>query len=375
MKIQSINNFNSRYNSNFNTRPKTKINSSMYEGGGKKSIQSPETLRAYFLYKQNNKINFTSKDLFSEYIKYDFFRDFNPVNDYDFLEEFKDYAFKKGKIKREDFEKLSKEKQTDFKFIAFEFCDDNCYELDMMNPEIIAEYSNNLKNYFDKIYGANKYRIIAPGTSPSSVAQGMEYLGCEVIYLPFSNIRKKFDDDCHSIKDIPYSYKDFKNAKIAMNYLSSKGVGRDEDKKINIVLDYVSYGNSLYSVTKFINEFLKEQHPLKRPKVKAYSLVDTIEKLEKADDKKVKKYKILIENDISKLDKLCNKSRIEYVSPVPHFDILDETKDTLGYIESSNKTEEEVFKEFEDYSTPLSRIYSIRLLDEIQLLQNKNPTK
>lgn len=246
--------------------------------------------------------------------------------------------------------------------LADEFFDQYECSHQILEPDKIVNYANDLKNYFDKKYGKNKYRIISLGTSPTNVTQSMEYLGCEVIYLPFSDVKSSKN----SQKPIPKSYKELKNAQIAMNYLCSKGVGSYRDKKTNVIIDYTASGRSLYYAAKYINEMLLDKNPYRKPKVKAYSLLQIINKLE--NNNKSSKDIMQVQTDLNDFSFLCASSYITDTSPVPHFSITNDNPTNKGYVLSENKTEEQIFEEFENYSTALSRLYSICLLAQAKNL-------
>ena len=62
----------------------------------------------------------------------------------------------------------------------------------------------------------------------------------------------------------------------------------------------------------------------------------------------------------------CAYSHMQYFSNVPHFDIIQRTHNYYDeYIEPYNKTNEEIFEEFEKFSNPLARAFVFSVFDEI----------
>lgn len=96
-----------------------------------------------------------------------------------------------------------------------------------------------LKNFLDKKYGRNKYIFVSIGTSPSTIAKGLEYEGVEVKYLPGSNLQQLLTNE--NINEIaPY-----------LNYINSLGLNRNYLKcsgKKAIFYDYTATGESLRAI-------------------------------------------------------------------------------------------------------------------------------
>ena len=222
----------------------------------------------------------------------------------------------------------------------------NPYEEDHeLTPEIVAKTGYLAKRYMDEKNGEGKYRIISIGTSPATLVYAMSALGCEVVHLPISGLKQY----CQNF--------DIKNTQIAMDYLKTKNIN---NKKLNIITDYVSSGASLKTAGKLI----RDTFPYSK-----FEEIETQNLIDRATFKGIKDNVIDAdeENDIanaynmdllrSRCDKLCN---------VPHFHVNDyDNLLDLRAISSQGKTEKEIFRMFENYSYPYARAFELCTLNEL----------
>jgi len=233
------------------------------------------------------------------------------------------------------------------------------------SPSLTAKASKAIKEYFDNKF--DSYRIISVGTSPAFIAEAMEHLGCECIYLPASNVRSLSMSDVEAEIFHRTKVSDMKNPKILTEYFKSKVP--PDDNKINIVMDYCCSGKSL----KIITDLLKEKSGLNPDNFKECSLGDLLDEI-------LAKTSLFSAKDVKKIKADCSCQMVEYISSVPHFDMNDKInelwikKGEKSYISSKDKSFNDVFKEFENYSTKLSRAYSLCVFAQLNknLIKGKN---
>ncbi len=375
MRIQSLKLFNPcicTYKAQ-NKPDNSAFTKNAFENSGIKSL-SLENLKANFSNAQCWPIGFLGGGKTVTPSNSDIFENLDFITETQYLSSFKNYIHRKGKIKRETFEAMDKEKQLDYRLLARETYEQLKNQMLSLEPENSIRLSYDLKTYLDEIYKKTGYRIIAVGTSPSTIAQGMEYLGAEVIYLPLTNAREFAIDIGKDKIDSCINSRDCSNINILINYLKSKGIADVNDEKTNIILDFSASGTSLNFAYNLIQEAIGQS---KKAKIVKCDMIKTIEKSINKNNPIRKDF-----GHLSVLSMLSSNSYIQRVSPTPHFKITNKkatinksTYNEQNCINPADKSQKEIFKDFEDFSTPFSRIYSILLLEEAELLEKYNKHK
>lgn len=232
----------------------------------------------------------------------------------------------------------------------------------LQTPKCTAKAAYNLKKYFSKNY--KNYRIISIGTSPASITEAMEHLGAEVIYVPASSLGKLKADTYLTFSD-KKKPEELRNVRLITKYIKSKLMGKENDK-YNIVLDYTCTGNSL----KMFCELLKNKVGIDKDKLISASLYEIMDIIRELESEKVDLR--LSNSNIEDIVHDCIMQTSEKLCNVPHFDIDDNInyfknkENDRTYICSRRKTFPTVFKEFENYSTPLARAYSLCTFNELR---------
>lgn len=107
--------------------------------------------------------------------------------------------------------------------------------------------ANKVKGYFDKLYGAENYTVIAVGRSVASIAETMKALDTDVKIIPLSGLRDGLP------RIIP-------NLQEYENYLNSIGISKQNfaqnPNKKYILFDYSSSGNTLEAAQKLFEQKL-----------------------------------------------------------------------------------------------------------------------
>ncbi len=99
-----------------------------------------------------------------------------------------------------------------------------------------------LKDYLDKKYNEDGYVFISIGTSPSSIARVLEFMGVEVKYLPVSGL-KNFD--IYSDVEIEAGAKGTKEYKKFLDKQKINDRHIKKSKKKYLFIDYTDSGKSL----------------------------------------------------------------------------------------------------------------------------------
>ena len=259
---------------------------------------------------------------------------------------FKDFLAHEGKITKSEYSDIKKN-NPDIISQAQRYCD--TFYCGDITPQDIAEISIRSDNYLRRIY--KDYRIISLGTSPSPITEQLANLGHEVVFLPISGL-----------KGCTLLLSDTKNSKelhSLLEYLESKNIN---DEKLNIILDYTATGSTLDKMTDFIKEYFSLQNKY----IKKLSVQNFLNSVfgsrdyyfQNAYHSKVKQIEAY-RNDMF-------NSLIERISNVPHFPI---TEGKVIFLDD-NLSKQDLFKQFENYSTPLARAFSLSTMSEIDKLIN-----
>jgi len=261
---------------------------------------------------------------------------------------FEAFLFKEGKVTKEEYEDIIKNHPSVLLW-AQKYCNDNY--TGKLTPYDAAVNALRVDKYFKNIY--KNYRIISLGTSPSPITEQLMNMGHEVVFLPISGLRIGYKQDKTTLENMA-------ELRALMQYLDKKDI---DDGKLNIVLDFASSGKTLNITTKFIKEYFGFNHKT----LGKVSLGDRI--LDYYYDKP--------RNDFVK-DAI--NSEIENISNVPHFPVtpsgielygLEGDEDTTIFFDKDTP-KQELFEEFEEYSTPLARAFALCTMAEIDKLLSGN---
>ncbi len=270
---------------------------------------------------------------------------------------FVDFLDANGKVTKEEYEDIVKNHPMALMKMR-EYCDrDYC---GCTTPEGLAQVVLETDRLLKEKYP--DARIISIGTSPSPITEQLQYLGHEIIFIPVSGFRR-YNPDNKMITECP-------NFKILTKYIKSKKINND---KLNVVLDFTSTGQTLKNMKQFIKDICK----IKDKNIKAISINNLLHSSYS--------YKHQIENQDVPIDDCLldmQSSIIERISNVPHFSVVyRKLVDDIDYIniDVTNKTEQQIFREFEDYSRPLARAFSLCTMHEInkkrKIDKNENFTR
>ena len=255
--------------------------------------------------------------------------DVKKLQETDFFEEFMD---KKGKVTKEEYEDIKKNHPS-ILLKAQKLV--NLFYMGNTTPKEMAEISLAASKVLDE--GYKNCRIISLGTSPAPLAEQLQNLGYDVVFLPVSS----FDFSDNNSKEI----------RMLVEYLKSKNI---KDGKTNIILDYTNSGTTLNAVTKLIKKELKCKNVEKK------SLNDLLGYICKAKHTHTANY-----------SEDMYFSYIEAVSNVPHFPVTKsgvrkyQGANRPGTIYAQGLTSEQLFEKFDTYSTPLARCFSLCTIAEI----------
>lgn len=266
------------------------------------------------------------------------------------------FIFAPGRVQKDDLEGFDAKTRNDIVKRAKKLLDITYLSNHRVEPEVFAKAGVILKDYFDKTYGEDKYRIISLGTSPAVAAQAMDYLGVETKYVPVSGIHE--DNEAKiTDEDVEY-YLNKPNMDVILGYIESLGFKKDD--KVNVVLDYTITRRTL----DIMIECLKRRFNLDDSEIKGYDVVEAMDILGDKDSVDID------EQDFNDMVSMMAYQEVESVCSVPHFYIDDSinlvTKHAYTSFLSKDNT---LFEKFNKYSTAKSRAFSLVLLDEVKKLQ------
>ena len=272
---------------------------------------------------------------------------------------FKNFINKKGKVTIKDYNKIAKKHPKSivkaYKLIEKE-------ALTQSSPKTIAKAAIKLKEKYDKEY-KGKYLIASIGTSPAPICEVMSAIGCDVVFIPASGLKMLEFNRLYSFRD-KYPSASSRNENIAhiINYAKRNGINKN-DERFLVLLDYCSTGASLDNLC-----MLFEQENLYEiSRMHDHSIASDLSEMSNFKDK----------NSIFKLEDLANiaqdmrDSTFESISNVPHFYIYNHfNQNCKNSISSENKSSRELYKEFDEYSQPLARAYSLCAIHEAMKIIN-----
>ena len=257
---------------------------------------------------------------------------------------FRNFLTTKGKVTQEEYEDIKTNHPSTFSKAQI-YCD-NLYG-GSIKPKDLAYISLLTDKYLrEKLPNS---RIISIGTSPSPITEQLFNIGHEVIFLPVSGLRRLSLWKKDEVIDSP-------NFNVLMEYLESKNI---DNKKLNIILDFTVTGETLNVATEFIKEYFKFDNK----DIKKLSLDKDILNPRRSDPEK--KY------DLDMYDCFAEK-----ISNVPHYPVSSlaegpyiSKKDSTVFF-TKDMPQSELYKNFEDYSSPLARAFSLCTMNEIDKLIN-----
>ena len=220
------------------------------------------------------------------------------------------------------------------------------------SPKTTAKIALHTKKRYDSLYGKDNYTIVSIGTSPSFLMEAVKQLGSDVVFLPISDVR-----DIKEGQDIEENIKEYPNLSHCKNYLNNT---LSEGKSI-ILLDYTVKGTTINAVENLIKKYCK----IPNSNVLKSDLLEMLYSL--------KRYSAIKENNVITMDDYydveidTSYQKAEVIGNIPHFSVFDDKRNEhCNYsIVAKDKTEEELFKEFEDFSRPSARAYQLLVLAEL----------
>ncbi len=282
-------------------------------------------------------------------------------------DEFKDVFKKYIKYKNSN-QRLTKEKFDEIYKNYPMMCDmayDETQSEEMLcaSPSSCANAAVTLKNHFDKKYGIDGYKIISIGTEPSIICEIMKLMGADTVMLPISGLKNPDISKYDWKSDEPFESSIKDNIYIALNYLIKNGVINTFDKKF-ILVDFAYSGATI----KVMHNFLKYLIQIDEDKIIDCSLIDALRALQNEEESFVDEVDVdMIEEDMmhSDIADCCN---------VPHFNINDFYNENAygdNYVSSKNKTEQEVFDEFDKYNRTDAWVYLLASMSFVQKILDK----
>lgn len=281
---------------------------------------------------------------------------------------FKAFISKGGRIKKEEYEALEDKKLISKKARAKIEEEPEIYRHFM--PETAAKYTMAMKDYFDLRYPEG-YRIVSVGTSPDSISTGLEFLGCDVVYIPVTSLRHISKSECRG--GVVQNIEKFPNLGKVLKYVESKGITQEKtqnDPRKIIVLDVSHKGKTLNRFAKL----LEAQFGISPEKIEKVDFSKTLGDLKCSQNEEERKlfdkYGITPHN-LMLYDIGENEGYIAKISNTPHFNVYsDDSNKVPNSVIALDKSDEEIFAEFEQHSNPLARAHNFLMMEELEKLQH-----
>lgn len=244
------------------------------------------------------------------------------------------FAYSKGYVTREDFERFKEFVNQNPAFINFAKNKLGQPPCITTKPEELAVVSKEVSEHLNKKYGENNYRIISIGRSPAAIAQQLYLTGHDVVFFPISGI-----DQWYSAEAL----NKFPGLKYIKGILEKANLN---DGKKNILTDYIIYGETI----SYVDEFIRGNFP---------ELAGSIEHLNISNNEN--RLAIGSETLVSccstpKAKKMANKLSNDIafgegsISPIPMFKVLKFPED--------NQALKNEIQKIENYSNPGARMYA-----------------
>ncbi len=273
---------------------------------------------------------------------------------------FTKFLNKKGKLSLEEYKEIKKHHPSAI-IKAYKYVEKNSTA--SSRPEQIARAAIKLKEKYDNDY-KNNYTILSIGTSPAPITELMSSLGSRVVFMPISGLKKLDTNNLYILrKHYPTIASRHTNIRHSLDYARKRGLFSKKEDFI-LLLDYCCSGTSLNNMC----DIFLEEFPYHSEKTHERSILDDLAELTNLKDPSSN----LTIADYANLTCDMQGSFFEEVSNVPHFYIYDQYNEgQQGCISSVHKKKRQLFKEFDEFSTPLARAYSLCCINEaMKILEN-----
>jgi len=268
--------------------------------------------------------------------------------------QFEDFLNKKGKVTKKEYFDIRKNRPAVL-IEAKKYIEDmenfNFFKID---PKTSAKLVILAKNRLDSLFGENNYKVISIGTSPSFITEGMKESDVETVFVPMSDANQlsPFLDKTNQAYYYP-------NTVNVGNYLR-ENVSNEDNKEI-VLIDYSFTGKTLQIASNILAQYSK----IPPEKIHLMSLSKLFGFIRgNLDAQAAKEFEFyLILDEIS-------RQRVECISNVPHYSILEERYNSLNpfSVVTGNKSQDELFSDFDNFSRPSARAYQLLVLDELNNL-------
>jgi len=256
---------------------------------------------------------------------------------------FEEFLVKSGKVDKKEYEEIALKHP-----MTLSKCYGMCEVRDAINsPYDIAKFAVALKKYYDELY--QNYTIISIGTSPAIITEVMQNIGCNVIFLPITNLRDYSENKLHPLrKNYPTIASRYPNVDTLMKYATKKGIAKKNSGDL-VVLDYTVSGKSLDTMVKI----LEERNDIDPDRINDHSIVDDINEIINGNNPLN-----LTSWNAKNLEHDLRHSYFEDFINVAHFTFDDSSYYGKNY-SIKNKKNSEIFKEFDSFSQKYARAWAL----------------
>ena len=268
--------------------------------------------------------------------------------------QFEDFLNKKGKVTKKEYFDIKKNRPAVL-IEARKYIEDmeNFYFL-KINPKTSAKLAILAKNRLDSLFGENNYKIVSVGTSPSFITEGMKELDIETVFVPMSDANQLSP----VLDNITQAYY-YPNTVNVGNYLR-ENVSNEDNKDI-ILIDYSFTGKTLQIASNILAQYSK----IPPEKIRLMPLSKLLGFIRgNLDSQKAKEFEF--DSILDEID--CQ--RVECTSNVPHYSVFEERYNSQNpfSVVTGNKSQDELFSDFDNFSRPSARAYQLCVLNELDIL-------
>lgn len=273
---------------------------------------------------------------------------------------FNEFLNKKGKVTKKEYDEIIK-KHPSAIVKAYKYIEKTSAV--QASPSQTAKAALKLKEKYDKEY-KGKYLIASIGTSPSPITEVMSALGTKVAFIPASGLNTLQKDRMYIFRtQYPTTASRQPNVKYIIDY-TKKHLSELKKGDFLVLLDYCCSGASLDTLC----QIFEEENIYKPEQIHDRSILTDLCELSNLKDQ-TSIYRLEDHANIAH-DMQC--SAYEEVSNVPHFHVYDHYNEAAEHhISSRGKTKRQLFKEFDTFSKPTARAYSLCAIHEAMKIIEK----
>ena len=268
---------------------------------------------------------------------------------------FSEFLNRKGKVTLEEYKNIIKNHPSVLIEAQKYVKDLQHFQFFCTNPNVMAKVAFFAIQRLNNLYGKDNYQLVSIGTSPAFITESMAQLGVDTVFLPISNATY-----CKSGLCIDEMLKEYPNLNNVGKYLKTKINCDNSDKKV-VLLDYSFSGKTL----KTVKELTEKYCNIPPDKIEILDIAHLLYGIRANYPVSDTQKGIIFDPEM--IMEEINSQDVECMSNTPHYSIYDENYNVKKpfSITTKDKTDEELFADFENFSKPSARAYQLCILHEL----------